>query len=96
MTETYNKIYYITHRYEIRMKAFIKMAYSRKDTERYYLHIAKKIEYLVKIETDERNRIKAQKNRLIEKVLPKKRKRKKVVKYRMIDNDSDDDYILEF
>jgi hypothetical protein len=96
MTDNYYVKYYKAHRYEIQMKWFIKMAHSRKDTERYYLQRAKKMEHLVKIETDERNRIKAQKSKVIQKVLPKKRKRKKVVKYRIIDNNNDDDYILEF
>jgi hypothetical protein len=96
MTNNYHVNYYKTHRYEIQMKRFIKMAYSRKDTERYYLQRAKKMEHLVKIETYERNKIKAQKSKVIQKVLPRKRKKKKVVKYRIIDNNNDDDYILEF
>ena len=54
------------------------------------------MEHLVKIETYERNKIKAQKSKVIQKVLPQKRKRKKVVKYRIIDNNNDDDYIFEF
>jgi hypothetical protein len=80
--------------HEIRMKAFIKKAYSRKDTERYYLLIAKKMKPLVKMEKalhKQNEKFKKQHEKL---ELKKKLVKKKIVKkYKVTDRSS---FIVEF
>jgi hypothetical protein len=92
--KSYHIEYYATHRYAMRQQAFIKISYLRKDTERYYLKIAKQLAPLVKKEKAELKRAKALENKVIIELPPKKRKSKKVIKYKIIDND--DNCILRF
>ena len=90
----YHITYYKTHRYELRMKAFLNKAYSREDTKKWYLRKAKDLLPLVKIEKAEHKRLEALKK--VAKVLPPAKKKpltKKNVKYKVIDDDS---FILDF
>ena len=91
--DNYHIKYYQSHRYAIRQQAFINKANSRKDTERYYLKLVKQLEPLVKKEKIALERIKALENKVPKILPPKKRKRRKVKKYKIIDNDS---CILDF
>jgi hypothetical protein len=92
-----NNNYYITHRYTIRQKAFIKKAYSRKDTEKYYLNVAKQLEPFVRKEQLAIERARHPKKKVIKELPQKKRKSKKVIKYKIIDIDDDcDNGILRF
>jgi hypothetical protein len=93
MTDSYFIEYYKTHKYKLRMKAYIVKAHTREDTKQWYLRKAKSLLPLVKIEMKERLRIERLKQK-VPKVLPKKKSpKKKCVKYKVIDDDS---FILDF
>jgi hypothetical protein len=90
---SYYKQYYASHRYELRMKAFITRAYARKDTQRYYLQIARKMEPLVKKEREERLRNQIVKKKVPKPELKKRAPKKAVTKYKITD---DDCFIVKF
>lgn len=62
--DNYHIKYYQSHRHTIRQQAFINKANSRKDTEQYYLKLARQLEPLVRKEKAELKRIKALENKV--------------------------------